>query len=138
MSRPIEFRVWSKKYNTYFELSGIHYENGKIDGIFAISGILAGIPDVIFLEPEDAVLEQSTGLKDKNGKEIYEGDIVSELVGDYRYSTAIKGVIEQYKGGWAIRWGDIKNGYSQLYYEQTVCEIIGNVHENPELLEGEK
>ena len=67
MSREIGFRVWSKKHNTYFELSGLHYEGDKIDGIFAISGTLAGIPNVIFLEPEDVVLEQDTGLKDKHG-----------------------------------------------------------------------
>lgn len=134
MSREIKFRVWSKKYNTYFELSDIHYEGGKIDGIFAISGILAGIPNVIFLEPEDVVLEQDTGLKDKNGKEICEGDRIKIEGSDSVYT------VEYGRGVWVARFGDEPGDNICLhhYVQKDIvlyAEVIGNIHENPELLE---
>ena len=136
MSREIGFRVWSKKHNTYFELSGTHYEDGKIDGIFAISGILAGVPNVIFLEPEDVVLEQDTGLKDKNGVKIYEGDIVD-------YTGECTCVVQYEDEGARFIHRDISDdfpfGFNGLGgYNGKLFEVIGNIHENPELLEGEK
>ncbi len=131
MARAIKFRAWSKKYNTYFELSGLHYESGKIDGVFAISGILAGIPNVIFLEPEDIVLEQYTGLKDKNGKEICEGDMV-RWVDDYDENAYIGFDEGCFWVNWPINSERINGEMADD------VEIIGNIHENPELLEGEK
>lgn len=129
MSREIGFRVWSKKYNKYFELSDLHYEGNKIDGIFAISGTLAGIPHVIFLEPEDVVLEQDTGLKDKNGKEIYEGDIV-RYADDYEENAEV--VFDD--GGFQVEW---PINIERLEGDITcMMEVIGNIHENPELLGG--
>ena len=135
MSREIGFRVWSKKHNTYFELSGLHYEGDKIDGIFAISGTLAGIPNVIFLEPEDVVLEQDTGLKDKNGKRICEGDIVEldwYIYGDKPAYRVQSEVIFDEEGA------RVRNGeHSDLLKYCTGVEVIGNIHGSPELLGGE-
>lgn len=143
MSREIGFRVWSKKHNTYFELSGLHYEGGKIDGIFAISGILAGIPNVIFLEPEDVVLEQDTGLKDKNGKKICEGDIFRNTIngGTWRVSWNENDAafwVDSGVAGCSLGEFNYDRGEREYGFIRKNCEVIGTIHENPELLGGEE
>lgn len=138
------YRVWDKKHNTYFELSGLHYEGGKIDGIFAISGTLAGIPNVIFLEPEDVVLEQDTGLRDKNGEKIYEGDIVEANYFESHYAALDVGKTKQITG--CIHFGSGCFYISSMSDETPLfqsggsdnIEVIGNIHEHPELLGSEE
>lgn len=78
---------------------------------------------------DDVVLEQSTGIKDSNDDLIYEGDIV-EFDGDFCGDIAW----DEDAGCWAIRTTENTiYTFDNLYgYELTV---IGNIHENPELLE---
>ena len=82
---------------------------------------------------EDVILMQSTGLVDKNGKEIFEGDIL-----DYRGRKALV----RWHGSYAsfiYRFVDEphkrKAEWKPLYLAYMKCEIIGNVYENTELLE---
>lgn len=75
---------------------------------------------------EDFELIQFTGLLDKNGKEIYEGDVVkliSEKIGEVVYHEERAAYI----------FHDINN-FNELLYERHPYEIIGNIYENPELL----
>lgn len=68
---------------------------------------------------------QFTGITDKNGKEIYEGDIV-------RYFANGNAEIKFYKGCWVVMG---KDGYDSFDSLCGYIEVIGNIHENPELLE---
>lgn len=81
----------------------------------------------------DVKLMQSTGLKDKNDKEIFEGDIL-----DYKGRKALV----RWHGSYAsfiYRFVDElqnrKTEWKPLYLAYMKCEIIGNIYENPELLE---
>lgn len=75
---------------------------------------------------------QYTGLKDRNGKEIYEGDVVIDAdkdIGVVKYTTDCTPTI--YGAGYFAEGKD-GVGASLIY-----CEVIGNIHESPDLLEGE-
>jgi uncharacterized phage protein (TIGR01671 family) len=84
---------------------------------------------------------QYTGLKDKNGTEIYEGDIVTACWYDYEEPSHDTTGIVEFTNGWMGYWiADYdKKEFSELngdgYYSWTI-HIIGNIHDNPELLGG--
>jgi len=90
--------------------------------------------------PNDIEWEQCTGLKDKNSNLIYEGDIVIKT------DTSAWGLIRQrycsvfWHEKWAV-WA-IETEYGDVYmlneYDYTQYEIVGNIHENPELLKEEQ
>lgn len=77
------------------------------------------------VEQEEITLEFSTGLKDKNGKEIYAGDIVKCSYGGI-------GVVEFRHCAYFVVGDDISD---MSNWKGTAYEVIGNIHENPELLE---
>lgn len=121
-----KFRAWLKKEQKM---------DNEIDHISWLEDELYCIGDGItyMVLAEDLVLMQSTGLKDKNGKEIFEGDIV-----DYKGRKAVI----KWHGSYAsfiYRFVDELNKRSAewypLYLAYLKCEVIGNIYENPEPLE---
>ena len=86
-------------------------------------------PDYVFVD--NLVIMQSTGLKDKNGKEIFEGDIVKMSKDVYSEPTYYE-VVRHYGGAYRL---ESKQHGCELWLRHTDCEVVGNVYENPELLE---
>ncbi len=75
---------------------------------------------------EDSI-GQYTGLTDKNGTKIFEGDI---LKGRFYGFPVIKDDFV-----FSVSWQDDVKGFKANYFEANLCEVIGNIHDNPELLE---
>lgn len=123
-----KFRVWDKdhKYMEYTDKNLIvsFGDNGNVDAT-DLSNIYSTCNGMQNFE-----LMQSTGLKDKNGTEIYEGDIVKNIYDEIyvvKWFDAAFYLEEKYNGGF---------DYHELHFEDNK-KVIGNIYENPELLEDE-
>lgn len=138
MNRQIKFRAWDNETEQYFKVLAIDFER-KIVSCRCFKWEY-GPSNPINLD--DLTLEQFTGLKDKNGKEIYEGDILAWHSNIYRKHDWVGLVL--YRGaGFAVQESD--KSYSSPEWLDCACrkdaniiEVIGNIHENPELLEADK
>jgi len=126
-----KFRAWDKRHN---EMEcGFNID---CDGIMRDCFLGDGCCPV---DQDDYILMQSTGLKDKNGKLIFEGDIV-----DAQQAHTMKIVFEGAAFGFCPI-GDHENynvwPMGQMYPGAQMtkyCEVLGNIHENPELIKCQK
>lgn len=119
----IKFRAWDKVLKRISEVSCINF----FDEIVILDETNMGH---VTQKLSDVVLMQYTGLKDKNGKEIYAGDIIKKHCRTYSpgegevascdINIEVKNMLDFYKYYWS--------------YETEDLEIIGNIYENPELL----
>lgn len=93
------------------------------------------------LENENYIVEQCTGLKDENGKLIYEGDIVrvfyDHFDGDNFIEKEVVGPVVWKYGNWVVNGWFLNYApeYDENHLESDAVEVIGSIHENPELLE---
>ena len=89
------------------------------------------------MSPNDYKIMQSTGLKDKNGVEIFEGDIVKVSNHPFQKKEDSAGI--EIDGDYLIGWSDHSltwlAGDLLLHQLKPYIEVIGNIYENPELLE---
>ena len=119
-----KFRVWDKLDKKIYEVGEIHWFRGEFD--FIGDGI------TFKRDADEVELMQATGLKDKNGKDVFVGDIIKCTRGGPHEVYLEKECGRRIIGGMpAIYLKGLSGGYAWTEDE----EIIGNVYENPELLE---
>lgn len=128
MNREIKFRGYaveemlnSQWIEDAFGVEDIEYTNGKIS-----TYLLTPYGDYEVIKKS---VGQYTGLKDKTGKEIYEGDII-------KYER--KGISELLVVEWCKDYASFMFGHIKVEFALRYGEVIGNIYENPELLEVEQ
>ena len=128
-----KFRAWIKSEKCFADyIESIRYYSSEIDLCWG------GICESDTFNLDDVELILSTGLKDKNGKEIFEGDIV-QYQNTKVPSADSKGVI-RYFDNWAMFGIDIEHNEPRAVFfnglaDHISLEVVGNIYENPELLE---
>lgn len=129
MNERFKFRVWDTDIKEY------------LVGEFLVGGCGDMIHNVVdyesFLNKGNYIIEQCTGLKDKNGKLVYEGDVLLCDRKDVECATGAEihykssGVVQREKNGKYFIIGEDWYGSDITFYNEC-AEIIGNVHEQAE------
>lgn len=125
-----KFRAWSRLSSRMYVVNGLYFDRGMVQYANNDNAIR-------LIKLENIILMQSTGLKDKNGKEIFEGDVVRmrnprdrRQIGMFQVvrvaNSPMLGLLDK----------KITTEIFNLYeHMRNYYEIIGNIYENPELLE---
>ena len=124
----LKYRAWDKHGQKMFANDELIIWNGNV---YANDRKKLTCNNLKGWSIDDEYLMQSTGLVDKNGKEIFEGDIVKMSKDVYSEPTYYE--VVRHRGG-AYRLESKQHG-CELWLRHTDCEVVGNVYENPELLE---
>lgn len=136
--RERKYKAWVKDRCEFFPVFEIDFYDKSV-GVWGCGNENCGTCSDYFYFDEIELIEY-TGLKDKNGVEIYDGDIIkfSERTVNGGVFTHTCQVYQNERGTWwAEGYPDFDSDYKtrrHVYSVQRFCEVIGNVYENPELL----
>lgn len=139
MKQEIKFRAWNKKDKVMVDVAAMNF------GPSGLWSLIEDADDAELQLADNYELMQYTGLKDKNGWEIYESDILKVTGEDGEsYAATVKWFgDEDYPAfdlaGIPAAWNYDANALATIFQSGVeTCEVIGNIFENPELLEGKQ
>lgn len=147
--REIKFRAWDKKNKRMLLLELNGFLTDIEDARYTLLEVVFSSRHVAYVDDyyhntnqEQFSLMQNTGLKDKNGKEIYEGDIVALDMwqGNEQGYIPEDGIVKWYQPSSAFKWFSLEedssdgNNYWLSQADEHQREVIGNIYENKELL----
>lgn len=129
MNRQIKFRAWNNEHKKMYKVATLFLDKqGNVTGVHVLfsGGIGAAVVTSPYVEAISVKVMQFTGLKDKNGKECYEGDIVTNggIVAEVVYALGSTGFELRTKKGKFVG--------SPTSWEN--IEVVGNIYENPDLI----
>ena len=139
MNREIKFRAW---YKADLELGApikftMDTKDDEIKFIATDEGFSFSYPFALVFTDDDFIIEQYTGLNDNNGVEIYRGDIVKWGHLNNEEKTHRIAIVEMYPDiQFHLMKNDVVFKFGSFAYQDTEShlEVIGNIHENEELL----
>lgn len=123
--RAIRFRAWDNETEKMYRVEVINFSGRPT--------VYLQYNPIIKKPLDDVVLMQYTGLKDKHGKEIYEGDVITPLILN---GTITHGLVGFLYGSFVARQIGAEGMFTEIS-SLSKCEIIGNIYENPDLLRKE-
>ncbi len=125
MKREIKFRAWDEN-NKYIVPDFDNWLDFK-GQYWTIPDRTYDTPNIEIVKMQGIILMQYTGLTDKFGKEIYEGDIVN--------IDGLNVKVEWYNGAWTVEYFTSPQRSYLSVFDETDVEIIGNIYENQNLIE---
>jgi uncharacterized phage protein (TIGR01671 family) len=143
--REIKFRAWDKNRKKIFPVRAIIFGRGKVQMQISETDVWPEGTWVVE-DLKNVELVEYTGMKDANGVEIHEGYVVEQSFTELGATeglfnnppddmTSFIGEIKMYEGRW---WIDSGSWAIPLFSELNQNEVVGNIYENPELLEEEE
>jgi len=132
-----EFRVWDKLTQKYWNIENWHFEDEYLDLIE--SGVSIADPNIerVWRKFNEVELMQYTGLKDVEGHKIFEGDIVESIDEEWSTGGLTTGTVQYLAPQFTFDSAGVgRPGIWKVLDDG--CRVIGNIHENLELMEEDK
>lgn len=133
--REIKVRAWYKPYKQMCQVESLRFDG---NGVYTAVLIEEPFYDRRIVEADEIVIEQYTGLRDKNGTEIYEGDIIRQKPLS-KNSIGWTGKVIFKEGAFMAEVHERGKLVMRLFLSEfnpeKTCEVIGNIHEDSKLME---